>query len=118
MRLRADIWVKAYVRGCAAKGAFATVARHGDDEAGAVFIKVNCLDGSARVYGPAPSRLTSDDGIGRRWAPHLAEPGTTERAADDYLGRQADYDSDLWIIEVEDREGRHFLDDWLDRDRP
>jgi hypothetical protein len=32
---------------------------------------------------------------------------------DAYLGRQAEFDPDLWVIEVEDREGRHHLGAWL-----
>jgi hypothetical protein len=30
--------------------------------------------------------------------------------AEAYLERQIKFDSDLWIVEVEDRAGRHFLD--------
>ena len=40
MRLKSEIWVKAYLRRCAVAGASGVVARHGDDDAGAIFIKV------------------------------------------------------------------------------
>ena len=54
MRLKSGIWVAAYLRRCAVEGAFAAVRRRGAEEAGAVFIKINRLDGTAELYGPAP----------------------------------------------------------------
>ena len=116
MRLKTEIWVKAYLRARSAAGVSAMVVRHGDDDAGAVFIKVATLDGRATLYGPAPSGFEAGQDLGggdRRWVAHLAKPTTTEADVDAYLERQADFDSDLWVIEVEDRAGRHFLDDWL-----
>jgi hypothetical protein len=117
MRLKTEIWVKAYLRVRSAEGVSAMVVRHGDDDAGAVFIKVATLDGRAALYGPAPSGFEPShpglQGIDRRWVPHLATPTTTEADVDAYLSRQADFDPDLWVIEIEDRAGRHFLDDWL-----
>ena len=38
MRLKSEIWVKAYLRRCTVNGAMAVVVRHGDDDAGAIFI--------------------------------------------------------------------------------
>jgi hypothetical protein len=37
----------------------------------------------------------------------------SEADADTFLNREAGFDSDLWIVEVEDRDGRHFLGDDL-----
>mgnify|MGYP000126364712 CR=1 FL=1 len=112
MRLRAEVWVKAYLRICMNAGANAVVARHGDDDAGAVFIKVLRRDGAAALYGPAPSGIATQD-IERAWSSHLTGDDVTEAAVDSYLARQIDFDPDIWIVEVEDRDGRHFLDDWL-----
>lgn len=112
MRLRSDIWVKAYIRGCSVKGVMAVVVRHGDDDAGAIFIKINRLDGTASLYGPAPAGL-DDAGSERQWVRTIDDPVTREADVDARLHREAEFDSDLWIIEVEDREGRHYLDDWL-----
>ncbi len=53
MRLKSGIWVAAYLRRCNVEGAFAAVRRRGAEEAGAVFIKVSRLDGTATLYGPA-----------------------------------------------------------------
>ena len=54
MRLKSELWVKAYIRQRQVAGAFAAVIAHGHDSAGAVLIKISRLDGTAQVYGPAP----------------------------------------------------------------
>lgn len=112
MRLKTEIWAKAYLRSCAAAGVSAVVVRHGDDDAGAIFVKVNRLDGTARLFGPAPAGFDSGE-FERKWVAHLDGPAVTEEEIDDYLSRQLEFDPDLWILELEDREGRHFLDPWL-----
>ena len=60
MRLKSGIWVAAYVRRCNNEGAPAVVRRRGADEAGAVFVKVSKLDGTAMLYGPAPQSAFDD----------------------------------------------------------
>ncbi|HEX7075841.1 MAG TPA: DUF1491 family protein [Hyphomicrobiaceae bacterium] len=112
MRLKAEIWAKAYLRSCAAAGVAAAVVRHGDDDAGAIFIKVNRLDGTARLFGPAPAGFDTGQ-FERQWIAHLDGPEATEAEVDAYLARQVAFDGDLWILELEDRQGRHFLDPWL-----
>ena len=54
MRLKSGIWVAAYLRRCRTEGAEALLRRRGAEEAGAVFIKVARLDGTAEVFAPAP----------------------------------------------------------------
>lgn len=114
MRLRSDIWVKAYIRTCLAHGAHAVVVRHGDDDAGAIYIKIARLDGTARAYGPAPAGLDGAS-IERRWISITRDQQLPDRDVDEMLRREAEFDPDLWIVEVEDREGRSFLESWLDR---
>ncbi len=112
MRIKTGIWVKGYIRRCATAGVAAVVVRHGDDDAGAVFIRINRLDGTSLLFGPAPAGL--DDAVaGRQWVPCLSTDGVGDGEADAYLAREAEFDSDLWVVEVEDRAGRHFLDGWL-----
>jgi hypothetical protein len=116
MRLKSELWVKAYLRRCRVEGADAVLVRRGDEDRGAIYIKVSRLDGTAMLYGPAPSGLDAspaDDD--RRWQPCLKREPAPEADADAFLARQVSFDSDAWILAVEDRAGRHFLDDWLAR---
>ncbi len=104
MDLRANLYVAALVRRAESGGAFAAVTAHGDDDAGVVLVKVALLDGRARVYMPA----IGVDGA-RRWVQPLGDAPVVEADADAYLARQRDVDPDAWVVEIEDRAGRHFL---------
>jgi hypothetical protein len=111
MRLKSAIWVAAYVRRCHIEGAYAVVRRRGAEEAGAVFIKVARLDGSADLYGPAPQTAFDEARPAERaFTACLTGGSAPEADAEAYLGRQLRFDPDIWIVEVEDRAGRHFLD--------
>jgi hypothetical protein len=112
MRLKSELWVKAYLRRCRLEGADALLVRRGDADAGAIYIKVCRLDGTGLLFGPAPAGL-DEAREDRRWQPCLKGETAAEPDIDAYLERQVRFDSDIWIVAVEDRAGRHFLDDWL-----
>src|SRR5688572_21990915 len=111
MRLKTGIWVAAYLRRCQVEGAAAVLRRRGAEEAGAIFIKVSRLDGTADLYGPAPQSVFDEARPSERaFAPSLATLPAPEPDIENYLTRQIRFDPDLWIVEVEDRAGRPFLD--------
>jgi hypothetical protein len=113
MRLKSGIWVAAYVRRCHIEGAFAAVRRRGADEAGAVFLKINRLDGTGILYGPAPQASFNEvQSAGRIFTVILGRDAPVPEAGiEARLVREIGFDPDIWIVEVEDRAGRHFLDD-------
>lgn len=106
-RLRSDFWVSAYLRRCGVEGVEAALRRRGAAEAGAIFVKVDCLDGTASLYGPAPQLFLDDTGE-RLFAPVLRDVMPLE--VEERVQRELRFDPDLWLVEVDDREGRHFLD--------
>lgn len=108
MRLKSELWVKAYLRRCTGQGAMGTIARHGDDDAGAIYIKVRRADGQCLLFGPAPAGLDDAD-FDRHWVAMLGAQFVSETAADETLAKQVRFDSDLWIVEIEEREGNHLL---------
>jgi hypothetical protein len=116
MRLKSGIWVAAYLRRCQIEGAFPVVRRRGAEEAGAVFITINRLDGTATLYGPAPQTAFDDSQPAERIftaivGAHTPVPETEIEAR---LAREIRFDPDVWILEVEDRAGRNFLDRVVD----
>ncbi len=84
----------------------ATVARKGDEDAGALFIKINRFARGCQVF----SGVTDPNGA-QAWMLAMGAPPVSEPAADQYLVRQAQYDPDLWIIEIEDPRGTFTFDE-------
>ncbi len=103
-RLAAGFWVQAYLRRLSLHDIPAFVTAHGDDTAGAVLVKLNTLNGSARAFTRMFDLSTGD----RAWTELTAGP---ENDVDAAIARQRGFDPDLWVIEVEDRQGRHLLDE-------
>ncbi len=112
MRLRAEMWVMSYVRRVGATGAGVYIVQRGDFDAGAIFIRLNLLNGTSRLFGPAPAGL-DEASSDRRWSERLDGEPRDDREVDAVLMREREFDPDIWIVEVEDRSGRHFLEDWL-----
>jgi hypothetical protein len=110
MRIRSEIWVRAYMRRCQVAGVSVVVARRGDQQAGAVYLCINRLNGLVSLYGPAPAGI-AETSIERRWTNCFKQAEVSEGEAQSYLARQANIDPDIWIIEVDDKAGRHFLDE-------
>lgn len=100
-RLTSDFWVSAYLRQAASDGLVAVLRRRGAREAGAIFVKLDRLDGSAALYGPAPQALADDDGERRFQRILDADP----LAVEDRIAREIRFDADLWLLEIENRAG-------------
>lgn len=100
--MTADIWVGAYLTRLRLLAIPAFVTAKGDATAGTVLVKMNTLDGRAVAYQRSFDLMTG----ARAWVV-LAEGD--EAGVDASLARQQGFDPDLWVIEVEDRQGRHLL---------
>ncbi len=100
----------AYLRRCQTEGIFGAVRRRGAEEAGAVLVKVALLDGQAMLYVPAPQTVYDDSRpIERIFTPTSPQP-VPEANVEERLAREIRFDPDAWIVETEDKAGRHFLD--------
>lgn len=103
-RLTSSFWVHAYLARLRLSDIPAYVMAHGDDDAGAVLVKLSTLDGKARLFQRGFDLATGE----RRWQELAAGD---EPEVDAAIARQRGFDPDLWVIEVEDRQGRHLLDE-------
>jgi len=105
VRLKAEIYIQALTRRVFAAGAAAYIVRRGDADSGGLFVRVNCLDGHSAVL----TIFTNMDGE-RIWRV-LAPRATQDTDVEALLQREIARDPDIWIVEIEDRQGRHFLDE-------
>lgn len=104
-RLKSSLWVAAYLRRCFTLNLNGVVARKGDETAGSVIIKINLLDGRARVFEAA-----YDDKGARIWIAGLKEDPAAEPEVDAYIERASKRDPDLWVVEIENRTGEPHLE--------
>lgn len=110
MRLKTALWVAAYLRRCQVEGVAAVVRRRGAEEAGAIFVRIDRLDGTSDLFGPAPqSEFDSVRDTDRVFSQSLKDRPAPDAAIEAYLAREMKFDPDVWIVEVEDRAGRNFL---------
>jgi hypothetical protein len=110
MRLKTNVWVAAYLRRCQGAGVFGVVRRRGAEEAGAVFVKVALMDGNAMLFTPAPQTVYDDSRPIDRFFVSVSPQPVPEASVEERIAKEIRFDPDAWIIETEDKEGRHFLD--------
>ncbi len=103
-RLTAEFWVQAYLARLRLADIPAFVVARGDATAGAVLVKCSTLDGRAVALQRRTDLMTGE----RVWMELAQGP---EADVDAAIARQRGFDPDLWVIEVEDRAGRHLLDE-------
>jgi len=101
-RLTARFWVDAYLARLRVYDIPAFVVAHGDDTGGAVLVKLATLDGNAQLFHKSFDLISGE----RAW---VEMTSGQEPDVDESISRQRGYDPDLWVIEVEDRQGRHLL---------
>lgn len=101
-RLTARFWVDAYLARLRVYDIPAFVVAHGDDTGGAVLVKLATLDGNAVLFHKSFDLLSGE----RAW---VEMTSGAEAEVDASVAKQRGFDPDLWVIEVEDRQGRHLL---------
>lgn len=103
-RLTSEIWIAAYLTRLRLAAIPAFIVQKGDNTAGAVLVKLNTLDGEATAFQRSFDLMTGE----RRWVELTRGP---EAEVDASIAKQRGFDPDLWVIEIEDRQGRHLLDE-------
>ncbi len=104
-RLPTKVWVEALIRRAQTAGASGFVVQKGDASRGDILIKVADLQGSARAYVPR-TNMQGD----RVFVDLVSQSvGPDEDSVNTYMEKAMSRDRDLWVIEIEDRQLRHFL---------
>lgn len=107
-RLKSKMLIQAALRQCMSLGIMATVVRSGDDDAGTVYLKINRLGPGFTILA-----LARDMDGGLSWRSRTGEEPVPEADADAVLEKERRIDPDIWVLEIEDREGRNPLENAL-----
>jgi hypothetical protein len=99
----ASLLIAAQIRIAAREGVPIMVRRRGDESQGAILLKINRLDGTAHVL----AQIRIDEKL--MWNPVSRTDPMPEKDAESYLSKQAEIDPDTWILEIEDKQGRHWF---------
>ena len=105
MRLTSELFAAWLVRRVFSDGGFAAIARRGSDAAGAVFVVCRDRLGGVRLFGPAPQTLADEKGDRR----FVREDAADEEALNRRFEREARFDPDFWVIEIETDDPERYL---------
>ncbi|MGY8992797.1 MAG: DUF1491 family protein [Rhodospirillales bacterium] len=99
-RLKAEVWISSQIRLCGRLLLPVYVVRKGDPDAGTILIK--------RVFGMSGCEVLAQarqaDGS-LSWVRATGPAPVLESDAEVYIKRQAGFDPDIWVIEIEDPNG-------------
>lgn len=98
MRITSELFVAQLVRRAFGAGGFAAVLRKGAEAAGAVFVVSRSRDGAVTLFGPAAQSFAADDGERR----FMREAAADDAAVAARFEREARFDPDFWVVEIED----------------
>ena len=102
-RLKSRLWVESLLRRCQSEGKFGAVVTTGADEAGAVYVAIHHLDGTYDLLGPPAGPSHSESGE-KQFRKIFAKPASWEELRN-HMERQRKFDQDIWLVEIEDRNG-------------
>ena len=102
-RLTTEFWVQALLRRCAGEGLFGAVLHTGNAEAGALMVVINHCDGGYTLLRPPPGPAYDDDSK-RMFEKHNTVPETWPEIRQT-VERARGFDTDLWVVEIEDKHG-------------
>lgn len=75
-----------------------------------MFVKVALMDGTAMLYVPAPQTVYDDSRPIDRFFVATSTQPLPEAQVEERIVKELRFDPDAWIVELEDKDGRHFLE--------
>jgi hypothetical protein len=108
--LKVRFWVDALRWRAESAGASVYIDRKGDPDAGIVILKTVNQDQEVQVFAP----VRNFEGE-REWICPLGEGAYTGSVAEEYIRNRIESDPDIWVIEIADKTGRHFLTEAIEK---
>lgn len=107
-RLPTKLWVDAHIRRCDTQSIPIYVIQKGEDSRGVVMVKIVISMRECKLF----TQMRDMDGK-MVWINAFESDIVTEAEADQRIAQEKQYDPDLWVIEVESRDGTNPLEDDL-----
>ena len=104
-RLKTSLWVEAHLRTCFAADMPTFIVAKGDADRGGLLLKINQFSDGISLY-----EQTLDFDGNKMWRSAGTFNAAAERDADVAIAKKRQYDSDLWVLEIEDNRGTYKLD--------
>jgi hypothetical protein len=103
-RLPAHLEISGLIRAVNAAGGFGTVIKKGERDAG-TFLVLCCENGT---NGHLYERMPQPDGA-RKWTLVRSQDPENPQELSEYCARRGKQDDDLWIVELDIKDGETFL---------
>ncbi len=107
IELKSEILINAGIRASKRNFTNAYVTKRGDSEAGAIFVKVDTLDGYAKLFTRNLKYDLINENNVVEFVNLYPEKKLQNIDIDKRITKEIEIDSDCWIVEIEDKEGRN-----------
>ena len=107
IELKSEILINAGIRAAERNFTNAYVTKRGDTEAGAIFVKIDTLDGYAKLFTRNLQYDLNNENDVVEFVNLYPEKKIQSVDIDKRISKEMEIDSDCWIVEIEDKEGRN-----------
>ena len=107
IELKSEILINAGIRAAERNFTNAYVSKRGDTEAGAIFVKIDTLDGYAKLFTRNLKYDLINENDVVEFVNLYPEKKIQNVYVDKRISKEMEIDSDCWIVEIEDKEGRN-----------
>lgn len=109
--IKTRFWIDALLARAQSAGASGYIMHKGDEDAGSIILKIGSFGQAPRIL--IQSRNMDGDmifvDISQTILKNETDPRNAESLTDEYINRRIKQDRDVWIIEIDDKQLRHFL---------
>jgi hypothetical protein len=102
MAINSEIVVKALIKTANKNFIDAYLIKRGDINAGEIFLKLNNLEGYSMLYSYRKSKMKNP------WEVYGSKSWQIESDINKKIDKIIKVDTDVWVIEIEDKEGKFF----------
>ena len=108
--LKAETIINAGIRIAEKNLTSAYVIKRGDEQAGAIFVKIDTLDGFSKLFLRNIKYDLNNDREIIEFADLYPQKRITTKEIDNRISKEIEIDRDCWVVEIEDKNGFNAFD--------